>query len=229
MKYYNYLQGKRVIFVGGCPNIRGQELGNFIEDYDIVVKTNGSVFLNEPTYYQDYGKRIDVLYCNVQFAREMRPLPVQDFKERGIKWLCFKGIGDKDKEKYQRHVNVRHIGNIIKDVHQVCHGALMGCFIFTDILRARPKEFFITGIDFFISKKAKFEHNNYKEYLPGYLPDKIREQGNKINVGKTEDGHNVLANTRYIYDLFQKNENFKMSQETFILMKDIIDGKRKQD
>jgi len=229
MKYYDYLRDKKVIFVGGCPNIKGREFGKSIDDYDIVVKTNGSVFFYGDDYYQDYGKRINVLYCNVQFAREMHPLPVKDFKCRGIDWLCFKGINKKDQESYQRHINVRHIGNIIKEVHQSCFGALMGCFIFTDILKAQPEELYITGIDFFISKKAKFEHNTYNEYLPGYLPNKIRKQGNQINIGKKEDGHNMMKNTKYIYSLYQKYDNFKMSQETFLLMKDIIDGKRKQN
>jgi len=229
MKYYDYLRDKKVIFVGGCPNIKGREFGDFIDSYDIVIKTNGSVFLNDELYYQDYGKRINVLYCNVQFSREMNPLPVKDFKDRGIEWLCFKGISRKDQESYQRHINVRHIGNIIKEVHAICHGALMGCFIFTDILKAQPKELYITGLDFFISKKSKFEHDNYKEYLPGYLPDKILNQGNRINVGKTEDGHNMIANTKYIHGLYQRHDNFKMSQETFLLMKDIIDGQKEQN
>lgn len=228
MKYADLIKGKRIIFVGGCPIIKGQRLGQFIDNYDIVVKTNGSVFLQGSDYFRDYGHRIGVLYCNVQFAREMRPLPVKKFRERGIKWLCFKTLHDKDMNQYRKNIKVRDIRNVINDVHKTLPGALMGAFIFTDLLQMQPKELFVTGIDFFASKKRVFEVDNYREYLTGYLPKKIQNQGNRINIGKKEDGHNMLENTMYIHDLFQKHNNFKMSEELQELMHGVVSGEIKQ-
>ena len=228
MKYAEYIKGKRVCFVGACPNIVGMGKGKDIDKYDIVVKTNGSVFLNSNEYYNDYGKRIDVLYANVQFAREMKPLPVKDFRDCGIEWLCFKTISDADMEQYGKHVKVRHIRKLIKAVHQQVHGALMGCFILTDLISLKPKELYITGVDFFASKKKVFEHDNYQEYLDDYLPPNIRAQGNAINIDKMDDGHSMMENTKYIYNLFQKYKNMKTDGFIYELMEDVVNGKRRQ-
>jgi len=228
MNFAEYIKGKRICFVGACPNIQGMGKGKEIDKYDVVVKTNGSVLLNSPEYFRDYGRRIDVLYANVQFAREMRPLPVGDFRRRGIKWVCFKTISDADLQLYSKEMKVRTIRKVIKVVQQQVPGALMGCFIFADLLSFKPKELYITGVDFFLSKKKVFEHDNYQEYLNGYLPPNIRMQGNEINAGKKDDGHNMLENTKYIYGLFQKYKNVKTDPFIFDLMHGIIDGRMVQ-
>jgi hypothetical protein len=223
--FKEYIKGKRVCFVGACPNIQGMGKGKEIDNFDIVVKTNGSVFFDKDKYYKDYGRRIDVLYTNVQFAREMRPFPCKTFVKKGVKWLCMKTLDKKDDETYSKYINVRSLRRVIKDVHSQVYGALMGAFIITDLIKANPKELYLTGIDFFISKNKVFKHDDYSEYLDGYLPDKIRRQGNIINKGKTEDGHNILENTKYIYDLFKKYDNLKTDDFIYELMKNIVSGK----
>ena len=228
IEYNEFIKGKRIAFVGACPNIVGMNKGKDIDKYDIVIKTNGSSLMESPEYYRDYGKRLDVLYANVQFSREMYPLPMIKFKNKGIRWVCFKTISDFDMELYGKDMNVRNIRDIIKAVHQQVPGALMGCFIFTDLIRFKPRELYITGVDFFASKKKVFEHDNYQEYLNDYLPPNIRAQGNAINVGKSDDGHNMIENTKYIYNLFQKYPNMKTDDFIYKLMEDIVNGKRIQ-
>lgn len=221
MKYKQLLQNKRIVFVGGCPNIIGMGKGKEIDQYDVVIKSGGSIFLNSNEYYKDYGKRLDVLYVNVQFVREMSPLKIIP---KGLKFICTKsGNGSKLTGK----IPVRTMESM-KIVNKDFIGATMGAYIFKDILLQNPKELYITGIDFFISKKKEFEHDNYQEYLPGYLPDKIRHQGNIINNGKKEDGHNLIENTKYIAKLFETNKNMKTDPFIKELMYEIISGKRKQ-
>ena len=229
VNYKSFIKGKRVAFVGGCPNIKGMDKGADIDDFDIVIKTNGSVFFDSEEYYRDYGKRIDVLYTNVQFAREMYPLPVVDFKREGIKWMCMKNCSATDRAQYSKYLNVRTIEHIIVDVRKVLPSANNGAHIFTDILRCEPAEFYITGLDFFASKRKAFKHNNYQEYLPGYLPDKIRHQGNKINIGKNEDGHNFKDNAFYVWDLFIRHPNFKTDPFIHELLHSIIMGEVDQE
>ena len=43
--------------------MEGKNKGEFIDTFDIVVRTNGAIFLMDNLDYQkDYGKRIDILY-----------------------------------------------------------------------------------------------------------------------------------------------------------------------
>lgn len=226
--YKDLIENKRVIFVGGCPNLVGKNQGEFIDNFDVVVRTNGSIYLLEDEKYRkDYGSRCDVLYTNNQFYREMRPFPVKAWSMAGLKYLCMKTCKEFDKREMSKHLGARIIKRAIKEVNKKLKTALMGVYLFQDIINHNPKELFVTGIDFFISKKKVFEHDNYQEYLPNYLPDKIRNQGNRINIGKKEDGHNVKDNTKYIYDLWTSG---KISMPGFIsdIMIKIIKGELQQ-
>lgn len=218
----NLIEGKRVIFVGACPNIKGMKYGATIDGYDVVVKTNGSILLSGDEYYRDYGKRCDVLYTNNQFQREMRPLPVKDWN---LKYLCMKVVSEKDMRRYLDRVPVRVIRDAMVQVNRELHGATMGAYIFTDLLNFNPKELFITGVDWFASKKKAFEHDNYSEYLDCYLPDKIRKQGNKINKGKTEDGHGFVENAEYILKMFNENRNMITHSFLYELLEGITAGR----
>lgn len=224
-EYKKLIEGKRVIFVGACPNIKGLGKGVEIDNYDVVVKTNGSILLKGEDYYRDYGRRCDVLYTNNQFQRETRPLPIKEWKDNGLQYLCMKTVNEGDIKAYSKVVNTRTFRKLINNVNSLVGSAYMGCYIYTDILRFEPAELFITGVDFFSSKRAAFKHDDYSEYLDGYLPDKIRIQGNNINKGKTKDGHNFEGNAKYIYSLFQKHENLKTEPFIYDLLVDIISGK----
>ena len=225
MNYKNYIKGKRVCFVGGCPNIQGMGTGVDIDNYDVVVKTNGSLYLKGDEYYRDYGKRIDVLYTNNQFYREMSP-DIVDMKN--VKYLRMKTCSHNDLVMYNKEIPAERITEAITKVDKNIHGALMGCYIFQDILNQNPAELHITGMDFFISKNAAFKHDNYQEYIKGYLPDKIRNQGNKINIGKTKDGHNMLHNTMYMYNLYKESGKITMPDFIEEIMYGIVEGRLKQ-
>ena len=180
--YQDYIKNKRVIFVGASPIMIRLGEGPKIDSYDVVVRTNGSIWLiHQKDFQVDYGKRCDVLYTNNQFYREMRPLPVREFRQHGLKFLRMKTCRPSDFREYNHHVGTEIIRDAIHEVDKKISGATMGLYLIQDILNCNPESLMVTGIDFFISKKKVFEHDNYREYYPGYLPDKIREQGNRIN------------------------------------------------
>lgn len=223
MQYSEYLRGKRVVFVGACPNIRGRGNGERIDSFDVVVRSCGAVgLLGGSDYRRDYGGRCDVLYVNNQYYREMSPLPADDYKNKGIKYLCMKSCKENDRMRMSKSVTVRLIYKSMIEVRKKVRTATMGLFIVNDILMAKPAELFITGIDFFASKKPVFEPGNYGEYVPGYLPGAIVEQGNRINSGKKEDAHNFFENAKYFYDLFAKHQNFKTDDFIYELLVKII-------
>ena len=198
------IKNKRVIFVGAATNLVGRGMGKEIDSFDVVCRPNGFHRREwRRQYKDDYGFKTDVMYFNVQHAREMRPLPARKCAADGIKWFVFKALSKADNALYSQYVKCRDISNIISVVHKHVFGALMGLFIIEDLLQFEPAELHLTGIDFFITKKPIFEVGNYQEYLDGYLPEKIEEQGNIINIGKTDDGHNQKTNTEYIYKLWK--------------------------
>jgi hypothetical protein len=227
VSYKEYIKDKRVCFVGPSPILVGKEEGEYIDSFDIVVKTNNAINLSSSVYYKDYGIRCDVLYTNNQFQREMGPLPVKSWGHNDLKWLCMKVCNREYLDYYKSFLNVRMIKESINLVNSKINSATMGAYIFTDIAILEPLEFYITGVDFFTSKKAKFEHDNYQEYIDGYLPDKVRSQGNEINKGKSEDGHNQIENTRYIHSLVEKY-NIQMNKESRVLMMKVINGEISQ-
>lgn len=227
--YFDYIKGKKIIFVGGCPILRGKGQGNEIDNYDIVVRTNGSINLIEnPEFTKDYGRRCDVLYTNSQFYREMKPLPIKDYKCKGVKWLCMKGIEKTDRKDYSRLMNVRTIRDTINKVSLIIESANMGSFIYTDILDQAPAELYVTGVDFFASKMKVFKTGNYQEYIDGYLPDKVVKQGNIINQGKTEDGHDFIGNAKYMYSLYKEFNNFVLPDDILEILTGIVNGEVKQ-
>lgn len=205
MRYKDYIHNKRVIFVGAAPIMIGRGEGPEIDKYDVVVRTNGSIWLiHKNDFQKDYGNRCDVLYTNNQFYREMRPLPIGEFVKRGLKYLRMKTCSPVDLVEYNKIVDTDIIKQALRQINSQITGATMGLYLIKDMLNCKPKSLMISGVDFFISKKKVFEHDNYQEYFPGYLPDKIREQGNRINAGKVEDGHNLQDANKIMFDLFHK-------------------------
>ena len=229
MDFSEYIKNKKVCFVGASPILRGRGMGEFIDKFDVVVRTNHSIELvNNVDFVRDYGRKTDVLYTNNQYYREMSPLPLGIYLKKGVKYLRMKTCKHKDLEHFNNTINTVIIKETMLEVNKYCPTSTMGAYIFTDLLKYNPKQLYITGVDFFASKKAIFEHNNYQEYFPGYLPDKIRIQGNAINKGKTEDGHNFRGNAGYIYNLWKNNDNMEFPNFITNILLGIMEGKIKQ-
>lgn len=228
MNYNSFIKDKRIVFVGACPNLIGKGMGEKIDSYDIVVRSNHSWSFNSEEYKKDYGTKCDVLYINKQYYREMSPFPFENMNKRGISWFCMKGYSIKDYNHFGSLYNIRHIKDTIQKVNIKVKSATMGAYTLYDLLQFKPKEIYFTGIDFFASKNPKFVHDVYKEYIPGYLPDKIRIQGNKINSNKVEDGHNFKSNAIFFKTLFNENKNLKTDNFIMEVLNNIMKGKIKQ-
>ena len=198
-KYHSFLTGKKIIFVGPCPNIKGSGMGTKIDEYDVVVRTNNA-FPVPVNLQADYGLRCDVLYTNCQYYRTQHPLPIKKLSQLGLKFLCMKSVLINEKRNYQRFVGVRRIpSGLCRSVN----GALMGVLALADMLIGKPNSIHLTAIDFYASKLPVFKPGDYREYYEGYLPENIIQEANINNIGK-RDGHNQVSNTKYIYGLWKK-------------------------
>ena len=212
MTYHDYLKDKRVIFVGPAPNLLNTNKGDWIDSFDVVIRTNNWFYMIEeyPEYEYDYGTRCEVLYTNAQFAREADPFPLEDWKSQGLKYLNMKKVTHGG---YCKTVSTRPVGTLSAPlVAQGIKSPLMGAMLVYDSLQGHPKEFWLAGMDFYLSKPEVFIPNDWREYLPGYLPKKVQTWANVNNIGK-KDRHDPSQNTQFFYNLWSKGD-IMLSEET---------------
>lgn len=222
-KYKGLIENKKVIFVGPAPLLKGKDRGSWIDsEFDVVIRTNGSSFLlDNEEYRKDYGSRMDVLYCNVQFHREMGPLPLEKWQRMyGLKFVNFKILNAHYERLYSRVLPVRKITNLIRILQKDVPSILMGPIILKDILQFNPRSVYFTGMDFFINKPDVFIPGDYREYFPGYLPDKITKKADIDNIGRI-DPHDQYANCKLVYQLY-KGGFIQTDLEIVNIMKTII-------
>ena len=220
--YANFIKDKRVILVGPAQSIRSKEWGEWIDSFDIVVRTNGAIFLTDnEEYKKDYGGRCDVLYVNVQFHREISPFPLKEWKDKGVQFLCFKG-GSRLLQEKNPHLHCRRISKNAMALNHRIEGTLYGPLIVQDLLDFGPKELYITGMDFYVTKPPVFIPGDYREYFPEYLPKKIRDKADIKNIGRI-DPHGKASNTQFLYNLMQEGK-LKADSITTFLMGKVVNG-----
>jgi hypothetical protein len=226
-KFKEFIKNKKVIFVGPSPILKERNLGNWIDEFDIVCRTNGAInLINNVLYQKDYGKRCDILYSNVQFIRESHPLPIDKFiKELNLKFICFKAVGQSIFDYYNMKLPCLKINEVVGRMQILVQGVLMGVIILQHLSEYKPKELWFTGMDFFTSKDFVFKPNHYVEYFEGYLPDKVVKQANIKNMERI-DPHDIISNTEYINSMYKKGI---VKTNDFIekIMMEVINNKNK--
>lgn len=227
--YKNFLKGKRVIFVGPGPMLKGSGKGSWIDSFDVVIRTNNFInLLDSPEIRKDYGSKCHVLYVNRQFYRECKPFPIEDWvKKRGLEWICIKHARGKDKQEWRKNIKVREVKATISSLIRECPSVLMGSVLIYETCEAEYETFFIEGIDFNLSRPKVFVPDRYPEYVPGYLPARIVAQGNVLNSVRGTDGHDVISNTKIIHRLWKEGK-FHLPEETVELMLGAIEGRYAQ-
>lgn len=198
--YEKYINGKRVIFVGPSPIMIGRGLGEWIDSFDVVVRTNHfPVVMNGNKNLEiDYGRKCDVLYVNMQYYHKIRPMPGELYKCMGIKWLCMKRCKDVDFRRLKTFCHMRVIQKSAKYVDRFIKSPLMGCIIIYDLSECFPAEISVAGIDFYQSSGK-----DYNSYIPGYITDEIQKINATLNIGQGV-GHDIKANAQYMKDMYDR-------------------------
>lgn len=224
LKYKEYISGKKVAFVAPARAFIGSGKGPEIDACDIVVRTNHFPFILDD-YAADFGARCDVLYINMQYCREMFPVPIGELKKRGVEWMCFKGLSQENRTLYSKHFKVRQIlPDISRKVAESVQSYTYGNYIWTEILCMGPRELLLFNTDFFAYRKKHFGPDLYDNYLPGYLTDNIINQANQINVNLEKYDHDFLGNASYTAGLFRAHKNFKADSSCAGILGKIMNG-----
>lgn len=198
--FSDLIHGKRIAIVGPSKILEGSKMGEFIDSFDLVIRTNGSFNILDEIK-EDYGSRCDILYVNGSYSREMYPLPVDWYRSRGMKILCMKNNYIIHRRYYNPTLPTRWINQNPRLIAGV-KGPLLGTYILNDLLQYEPGYIYLTGMDMY---QAGFANglNLDAHYLPGYQPQKI------LDIVKPKEhtmkmGHDVASNNAFFKRIIEE-------------------------
>lgn len=219
MEFAKLIEGKDAVFVTPSSCLVGKSKGSYIDSFDIVVKTNGFCMMGRDTY-KDYGSRIDILYVNVQFMREVVS-KMNPFGEYVPKYACTKNENKNARNQLEKYTKVRNFHRSIEEVSSKVKGLLTGTAVIQDILKFKPKMLYIVGMDIYAVKPKIFVPDDWREYAPGYIPPVIADKANVKNIGRI-DPHDYVDNARYINYLNKKYKNLYLDSFTQARIRELI-------
>jgi hypothetical protein len=218
--YENLFRGKRVIFVGPSPIMKGRKLGEFIDSFDVVIRTNNmmNTLLDNPLLYEDYGRRTDILYVNVTYERDAyKEWRVREWKEQGLQVIC-KMMHSNPKNPLL--VNWRNIPYRLPEVPPPT--LFIGTRLIHEILQYDFKEFYITGIDAYADIPNVITGEN-AEYIQGYLPEFTVRQRER-HLGGPVSLHDKYRDYRLILGFTSGRENVIIDPVCMEKIKGVVDG-----
>lgn len=204
MRLEELVKRKSVIFVGPSPILKGRKMGEFIDSFDVIVRTGAS--FNLEGIEEDYGSRTDILATNFPSIQNM----VHELGSKntlGIKMFCVK------KANYNKlRINLPNLKipvHVFKTKSRNPIGGsvlLTGNIMIRDLLASGVNKLHITGVDFYKSGNDKhleeflyYRDDNNDKILPEIDPVHVIE--NEIKYFK----YYILRNKRVTIDEFLKN------------------------
>lgn len=179
--YYNFIRNKRVIIVGPAGYLRGQKKGDFIDEFDIVVRINRS-FPLDMSDYEDLGKRTDIRYHNgSQNLVEGGPLHLDHPDISNLKYIsCIfprhldyfdHHINEMEKEINKSNSNVKFhsytdIEQFVTFHHMMQVRPNAGVALVLDLLNYDPAQIHLSGMTFFKGKSLYID-----SYSDNHLKD----------------------------------------------------------
>lgn len=213
--FRNYIENKRVCVIGPSPILENRKLGWDFEEYDIICKTAGSMWIDGKNYYEDYARRIDVLYVNSQFSRFVTP-DLDRFLSHGTKFFRMKypaSAWDSAAKQISAHVDNINYAAIELKKNSVRFPTL-GVIAIQDLILQNPKELHITGFDFYVSRNypdGYWQTRDITEYINGYITEEFQDSykktygESKTHYKDTSDIHDHYFNSLFIKKLLNQN------------------------
>jgi hypothetical protein len=172
----NWFHGKRIAIVGGADSAFKEELGDFIDGFDVVVRINKGVEVIEK-HYNHIGMRTDILFHCLfeELEQGGSPITLDLWKKQAVKKVIFslnKGYNQYAQNNFKNfirkfncevpfsEVSKKLTRENLKPFHPL--SPTTGFIAINTIFNCKPAELYITGITFF-----KSEHN--QDYRQGSL------------------------------------------------------------
>lgn len=169
----NWFNGKRVAIVGGADSAFKEELGDFIDGFDVVVRINKGVEVIEK-HYNYVGKRTDILFHCLYEELELggSPITLDLWKKHAVKKVIFslnKGYNQYAQNNFKNFIRKFNCEVPVSEVSkQLTRENLKpfhplspttGFIAINTIINCKPAELYITGITFFRTA----HHQDYRQ------------------------------------------------------------------
>jgi len=184
------LDGKTVAIVGPSSHIDGQNLGNYIDSFDVVVRVG---FLEEPTEIamKDYGSRTDIIIHsfnsfeipvasrNIGYLSKCKHIICgmvsSDFIDDHESFFdSLRGIGIK-----VQNVEDSYLYGFFRKVGTICNLGTVGIEI---ILKYEIKSLFVTGINFYnMGRYGKVYNEEYFDVVSSKMGIYKNELNGTVN------------------------------------------------
>jgi transketolase N-terminal domain/subunit len=139
--------------------------------------------------------------------------------------MCFKSLSAENSALYSKYFMVRQINpEISRKVSKSVKSFTYGNYIWTEILSMGPRVLKLYNTDFFAYRKKHFGPDLYNNYVQGYLPEKIINQANQINVNLENHDHDFKENAAYTAGLFKSYNNFRADPACSLILDKIMNG-----
>jgi hypothetical protein len=203
----NYIKGKTVAFCGMAPCIVGKGLGEYIDSFDVVIRTN--VFPVPERFVADYGKKCDIISM-------LRTSAIRGdvFADGGIKMvLHYPPLAEEKKSPRLEyfHIDVALRNRIKVDIMNILgknpgHGTA-GINIVNLVLQCHPLTFQLFGVTGYQDKNGNVvdHHKGTSHYIDHF---KIPE---KIGSLERHPSHKLAVQNDYLRYLLSK-DMIKMDQ-----------------
>jgi hypothetical protein len=183
------IKNKRVVFVGPSIVLLGKKRKDFINSFDVIIKTNGLGFISTDLY-NDYGDKCDILYVNHSFLK-YSDMNTDHLLSIDVKMVCVKAIRHMDRFDMSP-IPIRAMRKI-ENSDFLC-APIMGSLIINDVLSENPESLHLMGLDFY---------SNEQDYVETYQPPEVHEiieKRKKKENTKINSVHNVNDDLIYTYD-----------------------------
>jgi len=189
------IEGKKVIYVGPSPILEGREMGELIDSFDVIVRSNACYPIPE-NLKKDYGSKCDILYINWYFNKIFNQ-KYQIYND--LKLICSKNSSvNHPRNRVFKVKKTKYLED--KKIH------LTGSHTFLDIIEKNPDIFHITGISFYLEKKH--HHHNFS-----YL----NLNNSKKNLIKY---HNIDSEINFFLNEILNKENVKIDDFLLELLRE---------
>lgn len=213
----NWFKGKRVAIIGGADSVLKDKLGDYIDDFDVVVRINKGVELIE-TQSDFVGKRTDVLFHSfLDNPKDIghSPITIGLWEKHNVKKVVYslnhkkiiRGIYDliafskksRNKMKFSEvpvYIYDKNLENIAPFITPTT-----GHVAVSTVFQCQPKELYVTGITFF-----KTPHN--KLYRKTSMDVFHQQFTGKVN------HHNPDAEYNYFKKIYENNKDIIKPDQT---------------
>ncbi len=227
--FSSLVKQKNIILVGPARTLIGKELGEKIDSYDAVVRTNNFFGIIDDMHI-DYGKRCDILYLNPKTTRMyginkngralhpidrrrgtlFSPVPIKNWEKKGLKVLVKlenDGIYIENKTSVGLKMVPVELTTLSRyNALSMKRRPLLGTTVIADLLRYNPKSLYVTGFDFYV---------NCRTWIDGYPTE--QKDGN----------HDYVENARFMNKMINDGK-INVDDELYSIIQNLSAAKVKK-